>query len=183
MSDAISSPQDCVILLNYLKTKFLLIQSDLEISLSSLTCYGQVAIDLIDKNVYLADQWIKEWSEDDRYENDSLSKQEGYQIGQDNEINSTNDQKQSLKSAITRKNSQEKKDDYYYSKKVLSFYDFLVLCEIFVDSNPDIAEGVKEIERLFLPICPLVNDSKESRPNTSNQSNKPMSRRNVKRSK
>ena len=50
--------------------------------------------------------------------------------------------------------------------QVLTFYELLVVCEIYVDSYPEIAQKLNELNLLFLPKCSLIDPS-ESRPNTS----------------
>jgi hypothetical protein len=113
---------DCLLLLNFLITKFENLQETLQIELSSANSIGQVAVDLVEKHVMLADRWIEEWSQDGE---ESKKK----------EIN-------------------------------ITFYEFLVVCELYIDLYPEIAHSLRTIERLFLPSCPIINPI-ESAQNTS----------------
>jgi hypothetical protein len=61
---------------------------------------------------------------------------------------------------------------------VITFYELLVVCEIYIDSFPEITQKLKELDQLFLPKCSLIDPS-ESGPNTSRsqESNKLTGRR------
>jgi hypothetical protein len=118
------SPHDCLLLLNFLISRFQSLQESLEIELRSAHSIGQIAVDFVEKHSVLADQWIQEWSQDDEEEESK---------------------KKEMK---------------------LTFYEFLVLCELHIDSYPDIADGLRTIEKLFLPSCSMINPL-ESSQNTS----------------
>lgn len=123
----IETAHDCLVLLKYLKSKFLENQERFESELYTINCIGQVAVDLVDRNCSLADNWIKDWMSSDS-------------------------------------NDEESKGHKKEPEKELTFYDFIVICEIHTDSNPDVSNTLRELEALFLPQCSLLSDS---RPSTS----------------
>jgi hypothetical protein len=127
MAQQLQSPENCLHLLNYLILKLQNSQESFQEELTRSPCIGQVAVDMIERNCQLLNQWIEEWS------------------GQEGEIAGEKQQQK---------------------RTVITFYELLVVCEIYVDSFPEITQKLKELDLLFLPKCSLIDPS-ESRPNTS----------------